>query len=54
MRVCIAARELAEKFGRRVRNLVAEHCHTLDVHVVIDIDPVKRIYLLDLWRRQGS
>jgi predicted phage terminase large subunit-like protein len=28
--------ELAEKFGRRVRNLVAEHCQTLDIHLAED------------------
>ncbi len=28
--------DLAEKFGRRVRNLVAEHCNTLDVYLAGD------------------
>jgi hypothetical protein len=28
--------ELAEKFGRRVRNLIAEHCHTLELFLADD------------------
>ena len=61
--------ELAEKWGRRVRNLIGQHSATLMADQtmrlprmaattrctwLLGVDPENRMYLLDLWRGQTS